>query len=218
MFIWAPRISPPTPHPKTNYNLSILPYHLISLGSEVGEALSNADLSHAKTVGLECVLQRLSRVGVLDIGAGHSGVDKGDDAAEGLGGRKGGVVADGGDGLGGGVEVLLGGDEGSGRGDDLGVFAELGDDIVGELKLFRLVSILLEGEVFRRRAYLGASAGTSEENTGGLTGQSAGGTGSTKVGESLDEALDKALLAETGLAHSRESGENECLGLHVERR
>jgi len=57
--------------------------------------------------------------------------------------------------------------------------------------------------------YLGASAGTGEEDTGGLAGEGTGGTGGAKVRESLDEPLDETLLAEAGLADGREGDEKE---------
>jgi hypothetical protein len=129
------------------------------LGGEVAESLLDAELGDAHGGGDKGVLQRLGRVGVLHIRAGHGGVDQGDDAAQGLGGGEGGVVANGGDGLGRGVEVLLSGDKGCCCGDDLGVVAELGYDIVCELELICLLVFVFSTRRILVERELGVSKG-----------------------------------------------------------
>jgi hypothetical protein len=162
----------------------------LGLLGEVAEAVRQGDIGNAQAGSLEGAEQRLGSVGVLDVSARHIGVDQRDDATESLSGGQAGVAADGGDRLGEGVEVLLGLDEGGGGGEDLGVVAELGDDLVGKFEL-------------------GTCAGTSEKDTRGLAGQSTGGTRGAKVRESLDERENETLLAETGLGHGRKGDENE---------
>jgi len=83
-----------------------------SSGSKVAAPLSNADLAHAQPSSIECILEGLGRVGVLNIRTGNGGVHKRDDAAEGLGGG-----------------------EGGSGGNDLRVLTELGDNLVSKFKL-----------------------------------------------------------------------------------
>ena len=112
----------------------------LGLRGEVGKTLGLRDVGHTQAGLGKGVGQGLGRVGILHVGAAHGRVNQGHDAAKLRGGRELGVAADGGDLLGEGVEVLLGGDESGGGGDDLGVSAELSNDLVGELKLKRQVS------------------------------------------------------------------------------
>lgn len=107
----------------------------VGLLGEVAEAVGTHDVGDGQAGGVEGVLQRPGRVGILNVGTDDSRVDEGHDAAEGLRGGQGGIRADGRDVLREGVEVLLGGNELRGRGQDGRVVTELGDDLVGELQL-----------------------------------------------------------------------------------
>jgi hypothetical protein len=130
-------------HPETETHawlaISVYPCIPLSLLSEVVEPLSPRNVRNAAVTGKR-VGQGLRRIGVLNIGSGHGRVDQRDNAAKLRGGRKGGVAANGGDVLGEGVEVLLGSHEGRGASDDLGVVAERGNNLVGELELRRFVN------------------------------------------------------------------------------
>jgi len=105
------------------------------LEGEVGEAVGDHDLGDAEAHSVEGVGNRGGRVGVLNIGTHDGGIDERDDAAKSLGNRQGSIIADGGDGLREGVEVLLGSDQSNSGGDDGSIIAELRDDGVGKLKL-----------------------------------------------------------------------------------
>ena len=205
-----------------------------SLGGKVAEAVGGNNVGHAQTRGVKGRLQGLGRVGVLDVGAGDSRIDEGHDAAEGLGGGQAGIAADVGNGLGAGVEVLLGGHELCGPGKDLGVVAELGYNLVGELELsvaapgqpgmstqrvYNPSPIMSVGtRLCRYGMYFCTRVGTGEQDAGGLTGESASGAGSAKAGQRLDGGLNEAFLTEACLAHGRKSDEKERLGIHDDKK
>ena len=67
------------------------------------------------------------------------------------------------------VKVLLGGHEAGGTGDDLGVVAEPGHDVVGESELRDMLAVVLlrRGLIASRSCtHLVAGAGTTEKDTG----------------------------------------------------
>jgi hypothetical protein len=122
----------PSPTPTTTTSSS-------SLRSKVGKPLRRHNISDTQTSRIKRLLDTSSRVRILHLGAGNSGIDQRHDAPELGGGGQTGVAADGGDGLGGGVEVLLGRDELDRAGEDCGVVAQGGDDLVCELELRRVL-------------------------------------------------------------------------------
>jgi hypothetical protein len=166
-----------------------------SLGVKVLESLGPREVGNTEATIVERGCQRLRRVRVLYISPVNGGVDGRDNTPEFRGGREVRVAADGRDVLGKGVEVLLGGDEGRGTSNDLGVVTKRGNDLISKLKLC-------------------ASAGTGKKDTRRLTGEGTGRSRGAKVAEALDDILNRTLLAETGLANSRKGGEHDKLGLH----
>lgn len=202
---------------------------------KVREPISSHNARDAETRGIERGLERGRRVGVLHVGAVNRRIDERDDAPQLCGRGQGRVVADGGDVLRRGVEVLLGRNELLGGGDDLGVVAEGGDDLVGESELGFWWSVvflhivlppflghfclfMLPSSCTWTMANLVARIGTSKEHARGLAGQSAGIAGVAKVRERLHGVLDGTLLAETGLGEDDEGGEDDSLGLHLQQK
>jgi hypothetical protein len=57
--------------------------------------------------------------------------------------------------------------------------------------------------------YLCAGTGTGKKDTWRLTGESTSRSRGSKVAEGLDDVLDSALLAETGLTDSRKGDEHD---------
>ena len=121
------------------------------LDGEVGEAVGNGDLGNAQAGILEGGLERGSRVGVLDVRSSNSRVDQRNNTTELRGGGQAGITADGGDGLGEGVEVLLSSDKGESTLDDSGVIAEGLNNGVGEFKLCMLGLMISFFQVKERR-------------------------------------------------------------------
>jgi hypothetical protein len=109
--------------------------HSLGLVNKVLKSLGPRQVRHAEAAVVERRGQRLSRVGVLDIGPVNRGVDCGNDTAELRGGREIRVAADGRDVLGEGVEVLLGSDKSRGAGNDFGIVAERSNNLVSKFKL-----------------------------------------------------------------------------------
>jgi len=121
------------------------------LDGEVGEAVGNGDLGNAQAGILEGGLERGSRVGVLDVRSSNSRVDQRNNTTELRGGGQAGITADGGDGLGEGVEVLLSPDKGESTLDDSRVIAEGLNNGVGEFKLCMLGLMISFFQVKERR-------------------------------------------------------------------
>jgi hypothetical protein len=90
--------------------IDLLSFLSSGLGSEVLEPLGCRKVGNAKAIVIERCLQGLRRVGVLNVRTVHGRIDEGDNAAEFRRGGKGGVTAEGRNGLGKRVEVLLSGD------------------------------------------------------------------------------------------------------------
>lgn len=65
-------------------------------------------------------------------------------------------------------------------------------------------------------AYLIASVGTAEKDTGSLASEGCSLTGLTEVGEGRNLRLYETLLAETGRGESHEGGNDNTLGEHYE--
>src|SRR3569833_2676602 len=106
-----------------------------SLRGEVGEAIGLHHISHTETGGAERSLERLGRVGVLDLGSANSRVDEWKNSAEFSSCRQSSVTTDRGDGLGARVEVLLGSDQSGGAGDDRCVVSKRLYDLIGKRQL-----------------------------------------------------------------------------------
>lgn len=166
-----------------------------SLGGEVAEAVGSHDIGNAQAVGVKGVLERLSRVGVLNVGAANSGVNKRNNATKGLGGGESSIRADAGDGHRKGVEVLLSGDKSLGSIDNGRVVAESSDNLVRKLKL-------------------GARIGTSKQDTRSLASEGGSLSGVAKGSEALDNVLNSTLLTEASLGGSHEGSEKGSLGIH----
>ena len=105
------------------------------LGNKVGESLLDGNLGLGETGGVEGSLKRGGRVRVLHVGTLDGGVEEGQNATECLGGGERGVGAQSAGVSSEVVEVLLSSYEGGSTGDDLGIVAKLGHDLVGERKL-----------------------------------------------------------------------------------
>ena len=174
-----------------------------TLNIEVGETVLLHDVGDTLAGSVKGRSEGLGRVGVLGSGTIDGRINQRHDATEFGGGGKTGVAADVRQGAGGKrVEVLLRVDEGSGSSNDLGVVAQIGDDLVGQLELITRVA-------------------GAQKDAGGRTGQGGSLARATELAETLDRVLDQALLAETGLGKSQEDGESSEFGVHgddVERR
>lgn len=123
-------------HPITHYPLANLAQatspsrSLNRLRRKVTKPLLGRNRRNTQPRILKRRLQARRRVGILHVGARHGRVHQRHDAAQRRRRRQRRVVAQRGDRLRKGVEVLLGGDEDGGGRNDLRVVAEDGDDFV----------------------------------------------------------------------------------------